>query len=185
MQTIKTRTLSVLAITAISLLALSCGKAKPNVLQRPIENTNDQNTNSDSAQADDNGQVAGDVTPLPMKIITVASQSLNVEIADNDATREQGLSDREKLDEGKGMLFEFTNTDVHQPGFWMKDMLFSIDIIWINNGKVIGIQANAPLPPQDADLPVYYPPSDVTQVLEVPAGWSAKNNVVVGDNVKL
>ena len=67
----------------------------------------------------------------------------------------------------------------------MKDMRISIDIIWIGNGKIIGIEHDVPLPPEDADLPVYYPPTEISHVLEVPAGWSKKNNIVVGETVSL
>lgn len=185
MENLKTRSILFVTLGAISLLALSCGATKPNVLQRPIENNNQQSSTTDSNQNKDNGQVAGDVTPLPTKTITVANQAITVEVANTDTARQQGLSGRQKLDDGTGMLFEFGNTDFKQPGFWMKDMLISIDIIWINQGKIIGFQANAPLPPQDADLPVYYPPSDITEVLEVPAGWVQKNNILIGDTVKL
>lgn len=178
-------------IAAMALLSLSCHAKKPNDLQRPDENTN-QNTNSvvnndntNNGSTVDDGAVAGEVTPLPTKEILVANQKLIVEVADNDAARTQGLSDREKLDDGFGMLFDFTNTDFSKPGFWMKDMLISIDIIWIKDGKVVGIEANIPLPPEDKDLPVYYPPTEISHVLEVPAGWSAKSNLKIGDTVTL
>ena len=120
-----------IAIPLISLLAASCSSNKVNTLNRPSASQVDTNSNSNSNQTTsqlDDGQVAG-ATTLPTKDITVGTQKITVEVADNDATREQGLSDRDKLDEGKGMLFDFTNTDFRKPGFWMKDMHFSIDII--------------------------------------------------------
>ncbi|HEX3100043.1 MAG TPA: DUF192 domain-containing protein [Patescibacteria group bacterium] len=173
-------------IIAIAMLAVSCGKTPKNDLQRPLGEN--QNSNSSNAQNSDeeNGQVAGTETiELPHKNISVNGTKLDVEVADNDTARAQGLSGRTKLDDGTGMLFDMTNADLKKPGFWMKDMLISIDIIWINNGKIIGVKANAPLPPEDADLPVYYPPSDVTHVLEVPAGWFAKMHLKIGDTVNL
>lgn len=181
-----------LLAAGITLLAAGCNKNN-NPLKRPEDNTNqtsnaNANSNTNTAEANtnsDNGAVAGSMTPLPTKKINVAGHELNVEVADNDTSREQGLSGREKLDDGNGMLFDFTNTNFKTPGFWMKDMLISIDIVWINNGKVIGVQANAPLPPQDADLPVYSPPGDVTHVLEVPAGWYKNNNIKIGDSVQI
>lgn len=183
---ISVKTISIIAV--ISLLAVGCNN-NPNSLKRPEAETNttsQNNSNNNTANANiDNGQVAGSLTPLPTKKIKVGNKELSVEVADNDTTREQGLSERQKLDEGTGMLFDFTNTNFRMPGFWMKGMLMSIDIIWINNDKVVGAEQNAPLPPQDSDLPVYYPPSEVTHVLEVPAGWYKQNNISVGTTVSL
>ncbi|HEX3096056.1 MAG TPA: DUF192 domain-containing protein [Patescibacteria group bacterium] len=171
-----------IAIPLVSLLSAACGNTKTNTLTRPA--ANQDNTNATSQAPTDNGKVAGaQSVQYGNKNIKVGNLNLNVDVASDDASREQGLSGREKLDDGTGMLFDFTNTDFQKPGFWMKEMNFSIDIIWIHNGKVIGIQANAPLPPQDGDLPVYYPPSDINYVLEVPAGWSAKNKITVGTHV--
>jgi uncharacterized membrane protein (UPF0127 family) len=42
-----------------------------------------------------------------------------------------------------------------------------------------------PLPPQNKELPVYSPPSAVRYVLEVPAGWSARNNIEIGSKVAI
>jgi uncharacterized protein len=168
----------------ISLLAAGCSSDKqPNDLQRPAESKNE---NSNTVTQSENGEVAGsEIVELPKKKISVASQEIEVEVADNNVSREQGLSNRESLTEGQGMLFDFTNTDFRKPGFWMKDMKISIDIIWISNDKIIGIDTSVPLPPEDADLPVYYPPSDITHALEVPAEWTTKNNVLVGDTIKM
>ncbi len=189
--TVKKLLLISVAIPALSLVGVSCNKAN-NPLTRSTAEDQNKNSNSQTAQnnsntnSDDQGQVAGaETVNLPTKNIKVNDLDLNVEVADNDATREQGLSGRDKLDDGKGMLFDFTNSDFRKPGFWMKDMNFSIDIIWIKDGKVIGVQANAPVPNNDGDLPVYYPPSEISQVLEVPSGWSAKNSIKVGSTVSL
>jgi uncharacterized membrane protein (UPF0127 family) len=64
-------------------------------------------------------------------------------------------------------------------------MLISIDIIWINGDKVIGIEKSVPLPPENEDLKVYYPPSEITHALEVPAGWSDKNQITAGTTINL
>lgn len=170
---------------ATTLLAAGCNKKNENDLKRP--NIEEQNKTSSEQQAqtnEDNGAVAGSIS-LPTKKILVDTQELNVEVADTDETRTQGLSGRENLAEGTGMIFDFTKSDFKTPGFWMKDMLISIDIIWVNNGKVVGLVEGAPIPPQDKDLDVYYPPSEITHVLEVPAGWSAKNKITIGSKISM
>lgn len=169
----------------ISLVAVGCSNG--NTLKRPAPNDDPSTMNSDENEVVtsdiEDGEVAGS-SSLPTKKIKVADKEVTVEVADTDASRVQGLSDRETLDEGNGMLFDFTNTENRSPGFWMKDMKISIDMIWIKDGKIIGASQNVPLPPED-DLPVYYPPSEITHVLEVPAGWYAKNNLAVGNSVQL
>ncbi len=184
-----------LGIALITLFAAGCTDSNNADLSRPKqtekENSNPvadtlNNLDQQINPTEENGEVAGtEITELPKKNIKVKDTEVQVEIAENDAARTQGLSDREKLDDGSGMLFDFTNTNFRKPGFWMKDMLISIDMIWINQGKIISITPSAPIPPENEDLKVYYPPSEITHVLEVPAGWSAKNNLVVGDSVQL
>jgi uncharacterized membrane protein (UPF0127 family) len=85
------------------------------------------------------------------------------------------------------MLFVFENKDVI-PGFWMKDMKFSIDIIWINDGKIAQITKELPTPEPgtpDRNLPIYTPEGGIDYVLEVPAGFSDKNDILVGSVVDL
>lgn len=167
-------------VAIICLVAVSCGKSKPNVLRRPVSESNTNTVNTDQ------GEVAGtDTIKLSKKEIKVNGINVQVDVADNDISRTQGLSGREKLDDGTGMLFDFTNSDFKKPGFWMKDMLFNIDIIWINNGSVVGITPNTPISTEDKNMQVYYPPSEITHVLEVPANWSTKNNLKVGNTVSL
>lgn len=117
--------------------------------------------------------------------IQVANHKLLVEVVNTDESRAQGLSGRAKLESNQGMLFDFTNSNIKQPSFWMKDMKFDIDIIWIFNGSVIGITPNIPAPTDPSNLPSYGPPGDITHVLEVASGWSAKQKIKIGDKVKL
>lgn len=94
----------------------------------------------------------------------------------------KGLSGSGRLEDNQGMLFQFGEKTT--PAFWMKDMKFDLDLIWIANGKIISITQNVPAPRQPSSpLPAYYPPSMVDEVLEVSAGWSEKNKIKSGDNV--
>ena len=80
------------------------------------------------------------------------------------------------------MLFDFKQST--QPSFWMKDMNFSLDLIWISQNKIAGVTENVPAPSnKNQKLPLYSPPSPIDQVLEVNAGWAKKNNIAVGDEV--
>jgi uncharacterized protein len=125
--------------------------------------------------------------------IEVSGEKVKTEVRDTIMGRAQGLSGRAvgSLGEHDGMLFIFASSSDY--GFWMKDMNFPIDIVWISNdeqsGKaaIAGISENA-MPEPDKrlfSLTVYHSPVPVRYVLEVPAGTSAKNGWKAGDEVKL
>jgi len=104
--------------------------------------------------------------------ITVGGVPLTVELAYRPADRALGLGSRDGLAPGTGMLFLFEGPAPRS--FWMRDMQFCIDIIWIENGVIQGAaESVCPEPPgtADTDLASYFSPVPVTYVLEVPAGW--------------
>lgn len=114
--------------------------------------------------------------------INLKGKTILVDIADNESLRKTGLSGRKDLNDNEGMLFVYETKTV--PIFWMKDMLFPIDIIWIEDNYVVNISKNAPAPApgtSDASLPRYAPLKPINYVLEVTAGFSDKNNIEPGD----
>lgn len=118
-----------------------------------------------------------------IKTISVGPKKLKVEVVRKAQDRAQGLAERESLCENCGMLFLFPRPGFHS--IWMKGMQFDIDIIWISSNKVAGITYNIPYPaPGAAYFPTYQPPQAVDAVLEVPAGWAARNGIRAGDVVK-
>jgi hypothetical protein len=119
--------------------------------------------------------------------ITVGSTSIQVSLANNEIDRRKGLSGVGSLPEGRGMLFVFPQENI-RPTFWMKDMNISLDMIWINDGKVTQIYENVPPPASgtpDSALDLYIPNDPIDYILEVNAGFSAQNNIKVGDTVDL
>ena len=112
--------------------------------------------------------------------VEIGGKKLKVDLALTPDEQEQGLSGRKNLEEDAGMLFIFLKPSVNY--FWMKDMNFPIDIIWIDqNFKIIYIKKDA-LP---SSYPTGYGPGvDNQYVLEVSAGFLEKNNVKEGDFVK-
>lgn len=103
--------------------------------------------------------------------------TVSVEIADTQAERVQGLSGHASLAQDEGMLFLHDEKQIQ--GFWMKDMLFAIDIIWIDGNTVVGFQEDAQ--PETPTRTIYYSPVPINRVLEVQAGFVARNEVKVGD----
>ena len=125
--------------------------------------------------------------------VIVDGQVFNVDVADTMEKRAQGLSGREPLLEKEGMLFIFPVAGSY--GFWMKDMKFDLDIVWIKGDTVVGVTANVPAPFDSAQgkpaggsmftLQNYYPPAPVDKVLEISAGATAKYGINAGDKVKI
>ena len=117
-------------------------------------------------------------------IVRVGNTSFQVDISDTTAKRTLGLSGRESLGIGEGMYFLFSSP--HSLSFWMKDMNFSIDIIWINGKEIIGIVEGAVPEPNKSlfQLTSYRSPSPADTVLEVNAGVVASTGMQVGDTVR-
>lgn len=104
---------------------------------------------------------------------------VKAEVVKTDTRIEKGLAGRENLLRGRGMLFQMPDNDIQH--FWMKGMKFPIDIIWIENGRVIGCEKNI----QPTDERIFSSPSDAGYVLEVPEGFCEENKVKVNDEVKI
>ncbi len=117
------------------------------------------------------------------KVVRIGSESLVVEIASTPEAQALGLSGRAGLPLGTGMLFVFQNPS--RAGFWMKDMKFSIDIIWIDGDRVVDIASRVSPPGADGNVPRYYPRLPASYVLEVPAGFVQDHQVKIGDEVDL
>lgn len=114
--------------------------------------------------------------PSAKTLIRINNVQLGVEIADEAHEQTQGLSGRERLAQNEGMLFIFPYSAI--PTFWMKDMLFSLDMIWIDeNGKIVDITKN--IAPETYPT-TFSPPSQIKYVLEVNAGWSDANKIKIG-----
>jgi hypothetical protein len=110
------------------------------------------------------------------KTLHINSKSVDLEVAKTPAQREKGLSDRVCINPEQGMLFEFNKPGYY--AFWMKDMKFPIDIVWINEDKItVDIKANI--------IPSTYPKTFTSStpskyVLELRAGSAQQLNISQG-----
>ena len=111
--------------------------------------------------------------------VILGGKTFSVEVADTNLLRERGLSGHKPLGEYEGMLFIFQKPDRY--GFWMKDMLFSLDILWLDeNYKIIHIEKN--LSPKTYPK-VFYPEAESQYVLEISAGSCSMLGIKVGDSL--
>lgn len=113
------------------------------------------------------------------KIVTLNGQQINVEIATTSEQQQRGLGGRLGLTENQGMLFPLPQ--VSTPSFWMKDMKISIDILWIFEGVVIGIEHDVAT---DDGQRLYSPRQPVDSVLELSAGWASRHGTSIGDHIE-
>ncbi len=128
------------------------------------------------------GKLIPAITKQPM--VVVGSTKVAVEVAQTDEQKRQGLSGREALSTGTGMLFKFSPKA--RASFWMKDMKFPIDMIWINDGVIVKIDENVPVPlpgTDDNHLIRYASPGEIDWVLEVPAGFAKQNGFKASEGV--
>ncbi len=115
----------------------------------------------------------------------VGEKNITVEVVISKQATKKGLMGRQKLNHD-GMLFIYPQGRI--PIFWMKNMLFDIDIIWINQGKVVQIDQSVTKPSpgsNDRALRRYTPDQEADMVLEVNSGKSKEWSISVGDSVHL
>lgn len=119
------------------------------------------------------------------KEIILPQGKVYVEIADTPALRAQGLSGRKGLAEGRGMLFVFQYPGRY--GFWMKDMLFPIDIVWISgDGTVVHVEREVIPETYSKSVPqTFINTPDAKYVLELAVGQSEKFGLFLGTKVKI
>lgn len=110
---------------------------------------------------------------------------LTIEFASTPDEIRTGLSYREGLCEGCGLYFVFPDEDIRT--FWMRQMRFPIDIIWINRGKVVGVVHDAQPQPgvPESELRTWESPVPARNVLEVPAGFARRHGIAEGTSLKV
>jgi len=112
--------------------------------------------------------------------IRIGDHRIRVEVADTPEKKISGLSHHRSLREDEGMLFIYGDKGIRT--FWMKDMLFDLDIIWIAGDRIVGIARNAraeggePLRSYDSEVPV-------NLVLEINAGLCDRWGVREGQRI--
>lgn len=132
--------------------------------------------------------VSGFSVPIPIPIpdeqfrgVYIDGKPIFATVVDTPETRAKGLSGRKSLAANEGMLFIFPDDGIY--GFWMKDMLFPIDIVWISADKRV-VHVDSDVSPITYPR-VFEPPLPVRYVLELPAGKAKEYNALPGSNVGL
>ncbi|MBF0511812.1 MAG: septum formation protein Maf [Candidatus Omnitrophica bacterium] len=108
---------------------------------------------------------------------------VKVEVVSKLSDMEKGLMGRIGLVRGKGMLFVFGTED--RQSFWMKNMLFDLDILWIGlDGHIVYLGQNIPRCISEP-CPVYSPENKAKYVLELNSGYTLAHQWKLGDRLDL
>ena len=118
-----------------------------------------------------------------IKLTVGDAAPIEVEIVNTPASIAQGLSGRDEIG-ADGMLFIFDKTDKHT--FWMKEMKFNLDFVWIRDNKVVDLTKDVPAPAPNTPvtkLLTYSAKEPVDSVLELDAGKIEKLGIDIGDTL--
>lgn len=121
----------------------------------------------------------------PEPKIMIGELVIPVEVAVSDKEKNKGLGYRDKLGDGRGMIFVFDHKD--QYPFWMRGMRFPIDILWISGNVIVEITDNVQVPGNPEDtmrISIYHPQAPIDRVLELNAGAAQKYGINIGDEVR-
>ncbi len=133
------------------------------------------------AAPDKAGAEPGAISPLEdLQVVTrTGTHNFKVEIADDEAERQNGLMNRPSMGPDRGMLFEFE--DERDRAFWMHNTYIPLDIIYIDRtGKIVSIAANT-TPFSETPIPSM---GAAKGVLELNGGRAAALGIQAGDTVK-
>lgn len=112
-----------------------------------------------------------------IKKISLDGNIFRAEMVSSPEKMQKGLGGRKELCQNCAMLFQFPDSKKHP--FWMKGMLFPLDIIWISNGKVVHIEKNV----SEKFSGVLSLQTEADQVLEINAGLADEIGVKTGDSL--
>lgn len=124
--------------------------------------------------------------PAPDAWVTIRGERIAAERAASLEDKVRGLGGRDSLAWGRGMLFEYDRPAFY--AFWMKDMRFDLDLVWIRDGHIVDIHHDVPAPKSaspEGSLPTYRPREMADTILEVPAGTAAALGWRRGDRVRI
>ncbi|PLX28550.1 hypothetical protein C0581_01850 [Candidatus Parcubacteria bacterium] len=121
----------------------------------------------------------------PHMTVELKDQRLNVLVAKNIYQQRKGLGGRDSLAPYDGMLFPYSL--LGKPTMVMRDMEFSIDIVWFLDGEVVDFAPQVAIEPdrEEYEYTKYYPRTEANLVLELPGGWSDEYDLRIGDKIRI
>jgi uncharacterized membrane protein (UPF0127 family) len=129
------------------------------------------------------GYAGGEEAVRYGQVILPGGQALHVEVADSPIRRQLGYMFRERVGPEDGMIFLFEEAAFHS--FWMKNVRFSLDILWLaGDGTMVDASLETP-PCHEDPCPSYLPMARALYVLELAGGRAEKLGIRPGQTLQL
>jgi uncharacterized membrane protein (UPF0127 family) len=158
----------------------------PGVTETPVEGPIQPSPNADASQTrQEEASQTGQEQVLPISAeANINGQTIQLEVAVTPEQQAKGLMYRPPLPDDRGMLFPFSPPRYTR--FWMKNTPSPLDMIFLREGEVQAIVANAP-PCESDPCPLYGPDTFtlIDQVIELRSGRAAELGLEVGDRVEI
>ena len=168
-----------LIVLLLGTLLLGCARSTPLAASSSPEMSPTPQSSADRQTIVQASTATGQLLPLSAQI-KVADQVIQLEVAATPEQQEIGLMNRTHLAADRGMVFPFGTP--RRVGFWMKNTLIPLDMVFLLKDKVQAISSN--VPPCNADpCPIYGPNALVDQVIELRAGRAAELGLKQGDRI--
>ena len=172
-------------------VAFGCSPVSEEPINKDEGNEQEETTGTDeenSASVEDMDSEGGEAEIL-FEEVELAGQVFKLELALDDEQRALGLMWREYLAEDEGMLFVFPDREPYpsELGFWMKNCLIPIDVIFIDrDGFVTAIHEMQPPEPgtPDEELPGYYSDGPAQFAIEIRGGLATELGLQAGDYIE-
>jgi hypothetical protein len=111
--------------------------------------------------------------------VTIGRVKVGLEVASDPDSRAIGLSGRTALGEDSGMFFVFDQPGIYR--FTMVNTFIPLDIAYVNvGGIIIGMDRMYPMASR-----LFGPLSPIRYAIEMNAGWFTRNNIRIGDTIRI
>lgn len=145
-------------------------------MDSPVTVSKEPTTTPSTTAADTTGVSSANGASKSAPVLVVGTGRVRVELARSPLEVERGLGGKDSLGPDEGMFFVFPAPDRY--AFWMRDMRFSIDVVWFDERlRVVDVKEDTS-PESYPDM--FAPSAPARYVLEVSAGYVAAHRIGVG-----
>jgi uncharacterized protein len=174
---------SLLVVLVCAIVAASVLPGCVTTQTSTLNNTSSISTAASGRAASNSSAGNTSLTKPTNYVVTIGNTTVHAEVANTPAERETGLMNRTALNENAGMLFVFETQQ--QQSFWMKNMRFPLDIVFITaDMRVLEIYQSVP-PCTGDPCPLYTSSAPIKYALEVNSGFSERNGIASGNVVRI
>lgn len=118
----------------------------------------------------------------PEPLVIINEQTIYLTIAETPEEKSKGLSNQQSMPDSQGMIFVFDQAGRHS--FWMKDMLFNLDFVFIKDNLVVDVIDDVPFPKKNEVPLAVNSRADFDKVIELNQGIIEKVNIEIGDKIQ-